>query len=325
MRRREFIAVLGGALAGPLSAPAAAGDLPVIGYLNGGTADGGFWPLAAFREGLAESGHVEGRNVAIEYRWAESRYDRLPELTADLVRQKVAVIVAATSPAAIAAKATTHTIPIIFETAGDPVVLGLVASLNRPEGNVTGVTQLSSVSVPKRVGLLHELVPSVKVVGLLLNPNDPKAEAQSREVAGPARALGLQIEVVRVTAISEFDAAFAALAERRVGALIIGSSELFTRVREHLAALATQYVLPTIYQYREYVTAGGLISYGASLASAYHQVGAYTGRILKGATPADLPVVQTTKFELVINLKTARALNLDIPPSLLAIADEVIE
>jgi len=307
------------------SARAAAGDLPVIGFLHGGAADDGVWPLAAFRQGLADSDYTEGQNVTIEYRWAESRYDRLPELVADLVRRRVAVIVAATTPAAVAAKAATSAIPIVFEIAGDPVGLGLVTSLNRPEGNVTGVTQLSSPSVPKRVGLLHELVPTAKVVGLLLNPKDPKADTQSREVEQAARALGLQIEVVKVTAIGEFDAAFAALARRGVGALIVGSSELFTRVREQLAALTAQHAIPTIYQYREYVAAGGLISYGASLTNSYRQVGVYAGQILKGAKPAELPVMQVAKFELVINLNAAKALNLEIPPSLLAIADEVIE
>jgi putative ABC transport system substrate-binding protein len=325
MKRRDFIAVLGSALAWSPSVRAAAGDLPTIGYLNGGAAEGGFWPLAAFRDGLADNGYAEGRNVTIEYRWAESRYDRLPELAADLVRRRVAVIVAATAPAAVAAKAASRTIPIVFETAGDPVGLGLVTSVNRPEGNVTGVTQLSSVSVPKRVGLLHELVPAAKIVGLLLNPHDPKAEAQSREVEAPARALGLRIEIVRVTAIGDFDAAFAALAQRGVGALVVGSSELFTRVRDQLAELAAHHAIPTIYQYREYVTAGGLISYGASLTNAYRQVGVYAGRILKGAKPAELPVMQVAKFELVINLNAAKALSLDVPPSLLAIADEVIE
>jgi putative tryptophan/tyrosine transport system substrate-binding protein len=324
MRRRDFIAVLGSALARPISARGAAADLPVIGYLNGSAADD-VWPLAAFREGLAESGYVEGQNVTIEYRWAESHYDRLPALAADLVRRQVAVIVAATTPAAVAAKGSTRTVPIVFETAGDPVALRLVASLNRPEGNVTGVTQLSSASVPKRVGLLHELVPTAKVVGLLLNPNDPKAEIQSREVETAARALRLGVEVIKVTAIGEFDAAFAALAQRGVNALIVGSSELFTRRREHLAALAAQHGIVTFYQYREYVEAGGLISYGASLANSYRQVGIYAGRILKGAKPAELPVMQVGRFELVINLKTAKALNLEIPPPILAIADEVIE
>jgi ABC-type uncharacterized transport system substrate-binding protein len=325
MRRRDFIAVLGSALAWPISVQGAADDLPLVGYLHGGAADRGFWPLQAFRQGLTESGYVEGQNVTIEYRWAESQYDRLPALAADLVRRQVAVIVAATTPAAVAAKAATLTVPIVFETAGDPVALGLIKSVNRPEGNVTGVTQLSSAAVPKRVGLLHELVPMVKVVGLLLNPNDPKADIQAREVETAAGALGLQIEVVKMTAIGEVDAAFATLAQRGVRALIVGSSELFTRLREPLAALAAQQVIPTIYQYREYVGAGGLVSYGASLTNSYHQVGVYVGQILKGVKPTELPVMQVAKFELVINLKAAKALNLDIPASILAIADEVIE
>ncbi|HEV2552101.1 MAG TPA: ABC transporter substrate-binding protein [Stellaceae bacterium] len=325
MNRRRFIVLLGGvATPWPLSARAA-GDVPVIGFLSGSTADSQLWPLSAFNQGLAESGYVEGQNVLVEYRWAESRYERLPELAADLVRQKVAVIVAATTPAAVVAKAATKSIPIIFEIAGDPVALGLVGSLNRPEGNITGVTQLSSVSVPKRVGLLHEMLPAAKTIGLLLNPNDPKAEAQSREVEAPARALGLRLEVVKATAIGEFEAAFALLAERRADALIVGSSELLSRGRAQLAELAARHAIPTIYQYRDYVEAGGLISYGASLATSYRQVGVYAGRILKGAKPVDLPVMQVSKFELVINLKTAKALNLEIPPSLLAIADEVIE
>lgn len=325
MRRRQFIALVSGAAAAwPLSARAA-GDWPVIGLLHGSSADGGAWPFSAFREGLAETGYVEGQNVTIQYRWAESQYDRLPELAADLLREKVAVIVAATTPAAVAAKAATKTVPIVFETAGDPVGLGLVASVNRPEGNVTGVTQLSSVSVPKRVGLLHEMLPAAKIVGLLLNPKDPKAETQSREIEAPARALGLSIEVVKATAIDEFDAAFAVLVERRVDALIVGSSELLSRGREQLVALAARHAIPAIYQYRDYVEAGGLISYGASLANSYRQVGVYAGLILKGAKPADLPVMQVAKFELVINLKTAKTLSLEIPPSLLAIADDVIE
>jgi putative tryptophan/tyrosine transport system substrate-binding protein len=323
MRRRDFITGAAAA-AWPLSARAA-GDVPVIGFLSGSTADSQLWPLSAFNQGLAESGYVEGQNVLVQYRWAESHYDRLPELAAGFVNQKVALIVAATTPAAIAAKAATRAIPIVFETAGDPVALGLVASVNRPEGNITGVTQLSSVSVPKRVGLLHEMLPAAKTIGLLLNPNDPKAETQAREVEAPARALGLKIEVVKATAIGEFEAAFATLAERRVDALIVGSSELLSRGREQLAELAAHHAIPTIYQYRDYVEAGGLISYGASLANSYHQVGAYAGRILKGATPADLPVMQVGKFELVINLKTAKTLALEIPPALLAIADEVIE
>lgn len=325
MRRREFLTALCSTLAWFPSAWAAASDLPVIGYLHGGAADDGFWPFAAFLQGLADSGYAEGRNVRIEYRWAESRYDRLPELVANLVRQRVAVIVAATTPAAVAAKAATSAIPIVFEIAGDPLGLGLVTSLNRPEGNVTGVTQLASVSVPKRVGLLHELAPTAKVVGLLLNPKDPKADTQSREVEQAARALGLQIEVVKVTTIGEFDGAFAALAQRGVHALIVGSSELFTRRPEQLAALAARHVIPTIYQYREYVAAGGLISYGASLTNSYRQAGIYAGQILSGAKPTELPVMQVGKFELVINLKAAKALSLDIPPSILAIADEVIE
>jgi putative tryptophan/tyrosine transport system substrate-binding protein len=324
MKRRHLLTLLGSALAWPRAAWAAS-EVPVIGFLSGSTADSQLWPLSAFQEGLAENGYVEGQTVTIEYRWAESHYERLPQLAADLVRRKVAVIIAATTPAAAAAKAATKTLPIVFETAGDPVGLGLVTSVNRPEGNVTGVTQLSSVSVPKRVGLLHEMLPTAKIVGLLLNPNDPKAETQSREVEAPARALGLKVEVVKATAIDEFEAAFAVLLERRADALIVGSSELLSRGRAQLAELAAHHAIPTIYQYRDYVEAGGLISYGASLATSYRQVGVYAGRILKGARPTDLPVMQIAKFELVINLKTAKALNLDIPPSLLAIADEVIE
>ncbi len=324
MKRRDIIGVFVSTLAWPLWARAAS-DLPVIGFLSSSTEDGHLWPLSAFKQGLAESGYVEGQNVAIEYRWAESRYERLPDLAADLVRRNVAVIVAATTPAAVAAKAATKAVPIVFEIAGDPVGLGLVTSINRPEGNITGVTQLSSVSVPKRVGLLHELRPTAKTVGLLLNPNDPKAETQSREIEAPAHALGLRIEVVNATAIGEFEAAFALLADRRVDALIVGSSELLSRGRQQLAELAAQYAIPAIYQYRDYVEAGGLISYGASLATSYREVGVYAGRILKGAKPTDLPVMQVAKFELVINLKTAQALGLAIPPSLLAIADEVIE
>jgi putative ABC transport system substrate-binding protein len=283
---------------------------------------------AAFRKGLSETGYIEGQNITIEYRWAEGHDDRLPGLAADLVRRRVSVIAATSTPAALAALAAreaTATIPIVFETAGDPIKLGLVASLNRPEGNITGVTQLNSELVSKRLGLLHDLIPAATIIGFLVNPTDPRAESQTREIQEAAHTLGLQIQVLNASTEDEISTAFAILPQLRVGALVVGTGEFFTRRREQIAALATQQGVPAIYQFREYAAAGGLISYGTSLPDAYCLTGIYTGRVLKGEKPADLPVLRPTKFELVINLKTAKALGLNIPSGVLAIADEVIE
>ena len=328
MRRREFIgALLGGAAAaGPLAARAQAPTLPVIGFMRSTSAEDSAFMVAAFRRGLGETGYVEGQNVAIEYRWAEGHYDRLPALAADLVRSRVAVIVATGgTPSVVAAKQATATIPIVFTTAADPVQVGFVASLSRPGGNLTGATIYSAVLGPKRIELLHELVPKAKVVGLLVNPANPPSELQSIDAREATRALGLRLEIVRASSEPEIEAAFAILARQRIPALAVSTDPIFERAHDKIVALAARYALPAAYAFREYVIAGGLISYGANIADTYRQVGIYAGRILKGAKPADLPVVLPTKFELVINLKTARALGLAVPPALIARADEVIE
>jgi putative ABC transport system substrate-binding protein len=324
MRRRDFITLLGGAAAWPLAARAQQDALPVIGFLNGASA----WEysrfVAAFRQGLTEAGSVENKNVIIEYRWAEGHYDRLPVLAADLVRRQVAVIVA-NSPAAVAAKATTTTIPIVFTTSADPVQLGLVASLNRPGGNLTGVTTLGAEVGSKRIELVHELIPSAAIVGLLLNPTFPDAEAQMTNMQAAARTLGLKVHAQYASSEREIDDAFATLVQRGAGALVIGIDPFFTTRSEQLAALALHYRLPTVYQYREFAEAGGLMSYGTSLSDTYRRAAVYAGRILKGAKPSDLPVQQAAKLELIINLKTARTLGLTVPLPLLGRADEVIE
>jgi putative ABC transport system substrate-binding protein len=326
LKRRDFITLLGGtAVAWPLTARAQQPAMPVIGFMNGGSREAQARLLAAFRQGLSETGYIEDHNVKIEYRWAESQYDRLPGMAADLVRRQVTVIAGTGTPAALAAQAATAVIPIVFETAGDPIKLGLVASQNRPGRNITGVTQLSSELVSKRLGLLHDMIPTTTIIGLLVLPTDPRAETQTRDMQEAAHALGLQIHVLNASTEAEIDTAFAILAQLRGGALLVGTGEFFTRRAEQLVALAARQRVPAIYQYREFAAAGGLITYGTSLTDSYRQAGVYTGRILKGEKPADLPVLRPTKFELVINLKTAKTLGLTIPPGVLAIADEVIE
>jgi putative ABC transport system substrate-binding protein len=324
MRRREFITLLGAAAAWPFAAGAQQA-MPVIGFL--GIRAPGEDPqlLTAFRQGLTQSGYVEGQNLAIEYRWAESQYDRLPDLAAELVRRRVAVIVATAIPAALAAKAATTIIPIVFTGGVDPIEFGLVASLRRPGGNLTGVTSLTVELGPKRLELLHEAVPTATTIALLVNPTNPNAETQARDAQAAARILGLGLPVLRASTERDLDAAFATLAQLRAGGLVIGSDPFFNSRREQLAALTVRHAVPTIYGYREFAAAGGLMMYGSSLTDSYRLVGVYTGRILKGEKPADLPVQQSTKVELVINLKTAKALGLTFPLTLLGRADEVIE
>jgi len=326
MKRREFIALLGGAAAWPLSARAEPA-MPTIGYIGSETPELFADRLDAFRQGLAAAGYEEGRNVRIEFRWAEGRNDRFPALAADLVSRQVALIAApGSTPAALAAKKATATIPIVFAIGGDPVSLDLVASLSRPRGNVTGATSLNVEVGPKRLELLQELVPGARIVGLLVNPTNPKlAEAQSRDGEAAARSYGVQIHVLRASSESEFEPDFAALAPLGAGALVIGNDALFLSESRRLATLAIRYAMPTIHQSRAFAAAGGLASYGGSVAEAHRNAGVYAGRILKGERPADLPVVQSTKIELTVNLRAAKALGLAVPELLLARADEVIE
>jgi putative ABC transport system substrate-binding protein len=327
MHRRDFIkVVVGSAATWPLAARAQQLGMPVIGFINVASAQGYAPQVAAFLKGLGEAGYVEGRNVAIEYRWAEGQVDRLPTLVADLVHRQVAVIAASSSPAAVAAKAATTTIPIVFELSGDPVQLGLVASFDRPGGNVTGVTQLNAVVGPKRLELLQELVPTARVIALLVDPtNAAIAETNIRDAQAAARSLGLELHVLNASAEGEFDGVFAKLAQLRAGGLVIGNGAYFVARSRQIAELAVRHAVPAIFETREFVAAGGLISYGSSLADAYRLTGVYTGRILKGDKPADLPVQQATKVEFYINLKTAKALGLNVPHTLIGRADEVIE
>ena len=323
---RNFIALLlFGAVTWPLVAHSQQSALPVIGFLNGGIPNGYGDLHTAFSKGVREAGYIEGQNVTIEYYWAEGHDERLPALVADLVRRQVSVIAATGTPAALAAKAATTTIPIVFETAGDPIKLGLIASLSRPGGNITGISQLSSELVSKRLGLLHDLIPTATTIGFFVNPIDPRAESQTTDTQEAARALGLKIHVLNASTEAEISTAFATLPELKAEALLVGTGELFRRRPELIPTLAARQGMPAIYQYREYATEGGLISYGTSLTDAYRLAGVYAGRVLKGEKPAELPALRPTKFELVINLKTAKALGITIPPGVLAIADEVIE
>ena len=327
IRRREFITLLGGtAVAWPLGLRAQQQSTPVIGLL-GVTSREADARLVPFRQALKEAGYVEGQNVAIEYRWAQGQNDQLPELAADLVRRQVTVIAApGSTPATLAAKAATPTIPIVFEIASDPVQLGLVASLARPGGNITGVTSLNAEVGPKRLELLHELLPTATVVGLLVNPTNPNlAEPTTKNLQAAARTLGLQVHVLHASSDAELDAVFATLLRVRAGGLVIGADPFFSSRLEQLAALTVRHAVPTVYQTREFTAAGGLMSYGASFTDTFRAVGIYTGRILRGDKPADLPVQQTTKVELFLNLKTAKALGLEVPRTLIARADEVIE
>jgi len=327
MRRREFIAALGGvAAAWPLAARAQQPAMPVVGYLNLGSPESDASRLTGLRRGLNETGYVEGRNFVIEYRWAGNQADRLPALVAELVQLRVAVIVTAGLPPALAAKAATTSIPIVFGVGADPAQLGLVASLNRPGGNLTGFNAFTNELAAKGLALLHELVPSTAAIGFLVNPNNPAAsEVTTRDVLAAAPVMGLKIEILKAGTDREIDAAFVRLVQARTEALLVGADLFFNSRIEQIVALAARHAIPTMYSYREFVVAGGLISYGMSLVEQYRQVGLYTGRILKGEKPADLPVIQATKFELIINLKTAKALGLQIPDRLLALADEVIE
>jgi putative tryptophan/tyrosine transport system substrate-binding protein len=326
VKRREFITLLGGAAAAwPLAARAQQSAMPVVGYLNFGSPESDTFRLTGLRRGLNETGYVEGRNLLIEYRWAGNQADRLPALAADLVQLRVAVIVSQGVVATLAAKAATTSIPIVFSVSFDPVQLGLVASLNRPGGNLTGYNAFVNELGAKGLALLHDLVPSVATIGILENPNSPISEQMTRDALAAAPVIGLRAQVLKADTDREIDAAFVSLVQARTGALLVANDAFFNNRIEQVVALAARHAIPTIYSFREFVVAGGLISYGTSLIETFRQVGLYTGRILKGEKPADLPVIQATKLELAINLKTAKALGLQIPDRLLALADEVIE
>jgi ABC-type uncharacterized transport system substrate-binding protein len=315
----------GAATTSPRAARAQQPAMPVVGFLNGASPELSTHLVAPFRQGLDEAGFIEGRNVAIEFRWANGHYDRLPALAADLVRRQVSVIAATSTPTGLPAKAATTTIPIVFVTGSDPVEQGLVASLQRPGGNLTGATTLAVELGQKRLELLHELVPKAALIAVLVNPTGPNLKAVSQDLQAAARTVGLPIHVLHASSERDFDTAFASVAKVRAGALVIGTDTFFNSQSRKLAALTLRHAVPAIYQYREFVAAGGLMSYGGSITDAYRMAGVYTGRILKGEKPSDLPVQQSTKAELFINLKTARALGLTVPPALLIRAEEVIE
>jgi len=326
MNRRSFVSLLGGAMAAwPLAAVAQQSTPPLIGYLNSESLEANLSGLTAFRKGLSETGYVEGQNVAIEYRWAEGQADRLPALAADLVQHRVAVIATLANIAAVAAKAATATIPIVFTIGGDPVKIGLVASFNRPGGNITGVSFLSSAVMAKMLEVMHRMVPNIAVIAALVNPDNPQAEADTKDAQEAARLLGLELRVLNARTASEIDAAFAILIQRHVGALLIEGDPLFVSQVKQLVVLTVRHTIPAIYQGRDFPDAGGLMSYGASRTDAMRLAGGYTGRILKGEKPADLPVQQSTKVEMIVNLRTAKTLGIQVPPTLLAQTDEVIE
>jgi len=326
MQRREFITLFSAAATWPFAARAQQPGMPVVGFLHSAAPDSAEPLVAAFRQGLKEGGYVEGENVALEFRWAQDHFDRLPAMATDLVRRQVSVIATMGGPYSnLAAKAATTTIPIVFNTGADPVKMGLVTSLNRPEGNLTGVSFFAEELGSKELGLLHELVPNVTVVGLLVNPSNPETPRQSAATLEAARVLGLQPHLINASSPDGIDKAFDALVEGRAGALLIGADAFFGNRVDQLVGLAARYRMPTMYYRREYTEAGGLVSYGTSIKDAYRQAGIYVARILKGAKPGDLPVMQSTRFEFVINLKTAKALGIDVSPGLSARADEVIE
>jgi putative ABC transport system substrate-binding protein len=327
LKRRNFITLAGGVAAWlPFAVRAQQPMMPVVGFLSSGSKSSDALRLTSFWRGLNEVGYVEGHNVATEYRWADDQYDKLPTLAADLVHHRVSVIAAIGTPTvALAAKAATRTIPIVFAIAGDPTRLGLTASLNRPGGNITGATTFGTLIVPKQFEVLHETIPKAKLVGCLVNPLNPNAETNMREAREASDRLGLQLDILKASTESDIDTAFAAFVQHRAGAVVVVSDALFNSRTNQLTALAARHALPAIYQYREFAAAGGLISYGSSLPDAYRQIGIYTGRILKGEKVGDLPVVQSTKVELILNLKTAKALGITFPISLLGRADEVIE
>jgi putative ABC transport system substrate-binding protein len=324
MKRRQFVLLLAGAMTASPALCAEQKAMPVIGFLSSTSPEAYASRVAAFIRGLEEAGFVEGQNVVIEYRWAEGHYDQLPAMVADLIDRRVNMIAAITTPAALAAKAATSTIPIVFEMGTDPVEVGLVASLNRPGGNLTGVSLLNVELAPKRLELLHELVPT-PIIGLLVNPNNRNAEIISREAEAAARTLGLILHVFYAGAERDFDTVLADIAGQRAGGLVVGSDPFFNTQSERLARLFLRRALPAIYQYHEFAAAGGLMSYGGNITDPFHQAGIYAGRVLTGGKPADLPVVQSTRVELILNLNTAKALGLTVPPSILGRADEVIE